>query len=357
MRVNRWCSERCLLTFSLGLLSLLTFPHHASSDEPLVESAEKVSHIIDNAKMFDSLLVSFINADLETQSRIAKIPILIETVDSLNGKTVDEAISQKVLPPKEDGIYILLAKKERKIEVRVSKPFESVVGEADRKGIRDAFIEGLRKGKPEEAVTLGVRVLQRALRKVRKTELAPAEPAPAEVSPKAALPHPESSLVVRNQVKLALSGARRILEGAQAKATELGLKVNIAVVDDGGHLLAFARMDGARPASGYTAITKATSAATFRQETGPSPRGTTTPDPLLNLSLQNAALASGGKLTTLFGGVPVSVDDQIIGGVGVGGGTGEQDAIVAKAGIEALLSELKASSQSPPSAEPETTQP
>jgi glc operon protein GlcG len=52
----------------------------------------------------------------------------------------------------------------------------------------------------------------------------------------------------------------------------LKLKVNIAVVDDGGHLLSFARKDGARPASGYTAITKAVTAATFRQETGRFPR-------------------------------------------------------------------------------------
>jgi glc operon protein GlcG len=124
----------------------------------------------------------------------------------------------------------------------------------------------------------------------------------------------------------------------------MNLKMNIAVVDDGGHLLSFARMDGARPASGYTAITKATTAATFRQETGPLPKGTTSPDPLLNLSIQNAAAASGGKITTLFGGVPVLVDGQVIGGVGVGGGSGEQDAQVAKAGVEAFLSDLNAGS-------------
>ena len=109
--------------------------------------------------------------------------------------------------------------------------------------------------------------------------------------------------------------------------------MNIAVVDDGGHLLAFDRMDGARPASGYTAITKATTAATFRAaRPARSPKGATTPDVLLNLSLQNAAAASGGKITTLLGGVPVVVDGQVIGGVGVGGGTGEQDAEVARAG-------------------------
>ncbi|SIN90185.1 glc operon protein GlcG [Singulisphaera sp. GP187] len=354
MRVKRWWSGQFALMFSLGLLSLLTSPLHAASDEPLAGSTEKFNHIVDNAHMFDPLLVSVMNADLETQSKLAKLPVLIETVESLDGKTIDEAVARKELPPQEDGVYILLAKREKKIEVRVAKRFESVVGETERKGIRDAFIEGLRKGKPEEAVTLGVRALNRALRKVRNTELAP--PEPSDASPKSHPNKPGSSLVVRNQVKLALSGARRILEGAEAKASELGLKVNIAVVDDGGHLLAFARMDGARPASGYTAITKATTAATFRQETGPSPRGTTTPDPLLNISLQNAAAASGGKLTTLFGGVPVLVDGQVIGGVGVGGGTGEQDAIVAKAGIEALLTELK-ESQSPPTSEPKPTLP
>ena len=137
----------------------------------------------------------------------------------------------------------------------------------------------------------------------------------------------------------------RIRNGVRAKLSRVDiplskLKVNIAVVDDGGHLLSFARMDGARPASGFTAITKAVTAATFRQETGPlPPRGE--PDVLLNLSLQNAAAAGGGKLTTLKGGVPVVVGGQVIGAVGVGGGTGEQDADVARAGVNKLLDALQ----------------
>ena len=64
------------------------------------------------------------------------------------------------------------------------------------------------------------------------------------------------------------------------------------------------------------------------------------PDVLLNLSLQNAAAASGGKLTTLKGWVPIVIDGQVVGAVGVGGGSGEQDAEVAKAGIKALLDAL-----------------
>jgi glc operon protein GlcG len=151
---------------------------------------------------------------------------------------------------------------------------------------------------------------------------------------------PAAPLVSRGRIGLNLAGAEMILEAAKKKAAALGIKENIAVVDDGGHLLAFARMDGARPASAYTAITKAVTAATMRQATGPLPaKGE--PDLLLNLSLQNAAQASGGKLTTLKGGMPVVIDGQVIGAVGVGGGTGEQDAEVAKAGILALAQALQ----------------
>ncbi|WP_165245077.1 GlcG/HbpS family heme-binding protein [Paludisphaera soli] len=146
----------------------------------------------------------------------------------------------------------------------------------------------------------------------------------------------EPPLVTRGRIELNLAGAESILKAAQAKAKSLGLAMNLAVVDSGGHLLAFARMDGARPASGQTALTKAVAAATFRQESGPlPPKGE--PDLLLSLSVPAAAAASGGKLTALKGGVPVVFEGQIIGAVGVGGGSGDQDAEVAKAGIQALL--------------------
>jgi glc operon protein GlcG len=160
-------------------------------------------------------------------------------------------------------------------------------------------------------------------------------------SPLAPAQEKKPPLVTRDRVQLNLAGAETVLAAAKKKATAMGLKCNIAIVDDGGHLLAFARMDGARPASAATALTKAVSAATFRQESGAMPaKGE--PDLLLSLSLQNAAAASGGKITTLKGGVPVLIDGQVVGAVGVGGGTGEQDAEVAKAGIQALLDALGA---------------
>jgi glc operon protein GlcG len=147
-------------------------------------------------------------------------------------------------------------------------------------------------------------------------------------------------LVTRNRVELNLAGAETILEAAQKKAASMKIAFNIAIVDDGGHLIVFARMDGARPASGYTALTKAMAAATFRTETGPLPK-TGEPNLLLSLSLQNTAVAGGGKGTALKGGAPIVVDGQVIGAVGVGGGTGEQDLEVAKAGIDALLDAIR----------------
>jgi glc operon protein GlcG len=152
-------------------------------------------------------------------------------------------------------------------------------------------------------------------------------------------PAADEPLISRGRIQLNLAGAETVVGAAKEKALALRVKVNIAVVDDGGQMVAFARMDGARPASVATALTKAVAAATFRQETGPL-RAKGEPDLLLNLSLQNAAMAGGGKLTTLKGGVPIVVEGQVIGGVGIAGGSGEQDLEVAQAAYQSLLAAL-----------------
>lgn len=146
----------------------------------------------------------------------------------------------------------------------------------------------------------------------------------------------EAPLVSGGHTNLQLAGAETILAAAKAKAQSMGVKANIAVVDDGGRLLAFIRLDGARPGSVYTAMHKAEAAALMRMPTGPAGA-----DVLHNLSLQNAANHGGGRFTSLHGGVPISIGGEIVGAVGVGGGVGEQDAEIAKAGIEALLESLK----------------
>ncbi len=322
---------------------------HAQA-KPATESGTTVdrtlSEIRDKAKVFDADSITSAREKLKRIERETKIPIVIATIETLNRESIDEAADRLARELGFPGIFTLIARKEHRVEIVATMKYQSALTKKRREAIRAAFIAGFRHQDFDEGLRLGVSAIGEELADAaRAGEMRKPVPAAKAFGLTTAYPPPEPKtppLVVRNQVKLTLDGARAILAGAEAKAAELKLKVNIAVVDDGGHLLAFERLDEARPASIYTAITKATSAATYRQPTGPFPPGSSTPDLLLSLSLQNAAQASGGKLTTLYGGVPVVVENQVIGGVGVGGGTGEQDAQVARAGIQSLLDHLAA---------------
>ena len=126
--------------------------------------------------------------------------------------------------------------------------------------------------------------------------------------------------------KLTHSGALKILNAAMAKAEAMNVPQCIAIVDDGGNLLAFVRMDGARFLSIDSATRKAVTSASSRAPTGGIPVET-------EIKL---GLATNGRLTNLKGGVPIVVDGKVIGAVGVGSGTGDQDVECAKAGIAAL---------------------
>jgi glc operon protein GlcG len=306
--------------------------------------------IKDGAAMFRKATADILERSAGGSGGIGTVPlpVTIETIDQLSGQSIEEATRQRLEKSASAGMYILISRRDHKIDVAVSKSDAALVPEPLREQIQQTFIAGLRGGDFDRALMQGVMFIRSTLQNAKFATNA------AEWTGRATTTGSDASsaLVLRNQARLTLAGAQRILEGAQKKAVEMNLKMNIAVVDDGGHMIAFQRMDGARPASGYTATTKAVTAATFRAPSGPIPPGTTAPDPLLNLSLQNAALASGGKITTLQGGIPVMVDGQVIGGVGVGGGTGEQDATVARAGVEALEAALKASAEAPKEAPP-----
>ena len=139
-------------------------------------------------------------------------------------------------------------------------------------------------------------------------------------------------MLTRDNVRLTLEGARAILAAAEAKAREIKVPQNIAIVDEGGHLLLFARMDGAKLSSVDVALTKARAAALRRSPTGPSPAGG---DPSVMLSLA-LSLATDGKLTSIRGGLPLVIGNQCVGGIGVSAGTEAEDVQVAQAGIEAL---------------------
>ncbi len=139
-------------------------------------------------------------------------------------------------------------------------------------------------------------------------------------------------MLTRNNIRLTIEGARAILTAAEKKAREIRVPMNIAVVDDGGHLLVFARMDGAKLSSIEVALTKACAAALRRGPTGPSPAAGQA-NAILSLGL---SLATDGKLTAIRGGLPLRVDGQFVGAIGVSAGSEDEDVQVAQAGVDAL---------------------
>lgn len=126
-----------------------------------------------------------------------------------------------------------------------------------------------------------------------------------------------------------LEQARKVLAAAVADSRKQNLPMAVAVVDTAGQLVAFERMDNTQTASTFVAQDKAASAAMFRRPTK---------------AFQDAVASGGAGLRVLGlrgaspveGGLPIVVDGKIIGGIGVSGGTSEQDGVVAKAGLDAL---------------------
>ena len=127
-------------------------------------------------------------------------------------------------------------------------------------------------------------------------------------------------------LRLTNEGAMKILDAAIAKAAEMGTPQCISVVDAGGHLLAFSRMDGAFVLSIDSSLMKAMTAASYGEPTGHIPEG-------VDLKL---AIATQGKRVNLPGGLPIVVDGHLVGGIGVGSGAGHEDLEVANAGLAAI---------------------
>jgi glc operon protein GlcG len=132
--------------------------------------------------------------------------------------------------------------------------------------------------------------------------------------------------VTRPAVKLTHEGARLILDAAVAHAEAMGVPQCIAIVDEGCNLMAFIRMDGARVLSIRSAQRKAMTAATIGKPTGDL-------DPSVEIKL---AVATDGDMINLKGGLPIMTEGHVIGGIGVGSGTGDQDLEVAKAALQSF---------------------
>jgi uncharacterized protein GlcG (DUF336 family) len=136
--------------------------------------------------------------------------------------------------------------------------------------------------------------------------------------------------------KLTLDDARVIMAGAEAKAREIGVDMDIAITDDNGSLLMFHRMDNGRITSIDVAISKAFTAAAARRSTRSYGDVSQPGGPAFGIHVSNQ-----GRFMVVAGGLPLFFDDQIVGGVGCSSGHPDQDEIVAQAGIDALLAHLQ----------------
>src|SRR5215472_3933923 len=128
-----------------------------------------------------------------------------------------------------------------------------------------------------------------------------------------------------------LEDAKRMLSAAEAKAASLGIAYNIAVVDAGGHLVAFTRQDGALIGSIDLAIDKAVTARIFDKTTSDLASLAQSGKPLFGIQQSNA-----GKVVIFGGGIPVVFDGSIVGAVGASVGSVEQDIAVAETAVAAL---------------------
>lgn len=137
--------------------------------------------------------------------------------------------------------------------------------------------------------------------------------------------------LTRPAIKLTHEGARVLMDAAIAHAEKMGVPQCIAIVDEGCNLLAFTRMDGARVLSIRSSQRKAMTAATTGKPTGGL-------DPAIDMKL---AVVTDGDMVNLKGGLPIMTEGQVIGGIGVGSGTSDQDLEVANAALDAFASKQK----------------
>lgn len=128
--------------------------------------------------------------------------------------------------------------------------------------------------------------------------------------------------------RLSIDDAKILIEGAAAKAREIGVPQCVAVTDEAGHLITFDRMDGGKISSISIAIDKAFTGACARRGTHIYNELCVPGKPTFGIHITNE-----GHFSIIGGGLPVTVDKEIVGGVGVSSGTAEQDVICAEAAL------------------------
>ena len=134
---------------------------------------------------------------------------------------------------------------------------------------------------------------------------------------------------------LSLGEAELVLDAAQKKSEEIGVAHVICVADNAGYPIALRRLDGGKITSVQIAENKAFTAAGHKRKTHTF-TNTYPGEEAWGIFTQH-----GGRLTVFVGGYPIEVDGEVVGGIGVSGGNGEQDIAVCEAGIAAFETYLR----------------
>ena len=130
---------------------------------------------------------------------------------------------------------------------------------------------------------------------------------------------------------VSLEDARRVIAAAEKKAQEIGQPMNIAVADEGANLVAFIRMEGAWIGSIDIAQKKAFTSRAFDISTRDLAQHSQSGNQFFGIHVSN-----NGKIMIFAGGIPLKSGDKVVGGIGVSGGSGDQDHAVAEAGAAAF---------------------
>ncbi|MBI3013940.1 MAG: heme-binding protein [Candidatus Tectomicrobia bacterium] len=141
---------------------------------------------------------------------------------------------------------------------------------------------------------------------------------------------------MRKKGCLTLEDARILIEGAERKAADMKAPKSIAVADDGGHLIAFHRMDGANRTSIDIAINKAFTSACSHRATLDYHKLAAPGEPGFGLHMTNQ-----GRLIIFGGGFPVGVDGEVVGGIGLSSGPVDEDLAVGEAALEYYQQRLR----------------
>ncbi|MCQ6279422.1 heme-binding protein [Bacillus sp. EB600] len=145
---------------------------------------------------------------------------------------------------------------------------------------------------------------------------------------------------MKSILKLELAEAKLMIEAAKKKSEEINVLETIAVVDEGGNLLALERMNGARITGPEISIAKAYTAAGHKRSThlfNKEPNGPALPG---NEAFGIQQMLPG-KFAIFVGGFPIVVNSEVVGGIGVSGGNGEQDTAIGTAALKALQKHLE----------------